>query len=675
MVELFIDDVPVTVPRNTTILQACDTVGIDVPRFCFHERLLIAGNCRMCLVEVSQFPNKPIASCTFPVGKDMKVYTRTPLVKKAQESVLEFLLLNHPLDCPICDQGGECDLQDQAMLFGSDSGRFYEYKRGVEDKNCGPLVKTIMTRCIHCTRCVRFATEIAGISDLGTTGRGKKTEIGTYVHKLIRSELSGNIIDLCPVGALTSKPYAFTARSWELKSTESIDIFDSIGSNIIINTKGNEVLRILPKFNEELNEEWITDKVRFSYDGLKKQRLSSPFLKTSKGFLERTNWRDILSLITDKILSSKSQIAMVSGSSTDLETLIVSKSLLNSLGSSSFFKKSGREFDKSNLDFPSSYQLNSSLPDLENCDLCVLVNINPRLEAPLLNTRLRKGVIGGSTRVAYIGETLDLTFKTFNLGFSKSTLVSLLEGRHPFCSEIVKSKNPVFIFGNNSSSLCFNSVSSTLSKNISSLIGSGPVFHFLNKDASSVGSQDLGLTQSYTFKDFSETKLLFLLNTHNFDFNLLREDCFVIYLGSHGVSDAVFSDIVLPGLSFSEKKTSYLNAGGLLQNTFRALFGPGDSRNDWEVFAALFCVLGYQLPFSGFDSLHKFYTDSSLIFKNDRQINPGITSSSFFPSEFVLKKNSIFNNGVKNFYSTGIITENSRIMAECSQSRLRTNFN
>ena len=272
MVNVIVDDIPVSVPSNSTVLQACDSVGIDVPRFCFHERLLIAGNCRMCLVEIEKSP-KPVASCTLPVMEGMKVFTRTPLVKKAQESVLEFLLLNHPLDCPICDQGGECDLQDQAMLFGSDSGRFYEYKRGVEDKNCGPLVKTIMTRCIHCTRCVRFATEIAGISDLGTTGRGRKTEIGTYVQKLIRSELSGNIIDLCPVGALTSKPYAFTARTWELKSTESIDITDGLGSNIIINTKGNEVLRILPRFNESLNEEWITDKARFSYDGLKKQRL------------------------------------------------------------------------------------------------------------------------------------------------------------------------------------------------------------------------------------------------------------------------------------------------------------------------------------------------------------------------------------------------------------------
>jgi NADH-quinone oxidoreductase subunit G len=333
----------------------------------------------MCLVEVVGGPPKPTASCAMqlkdlrpgPNGEPPQVLTNSEMVKNARKGVMEFLLINHPLDGPICDQGGECDLQDQAMSFGLGVSRYTEDKRTVEDFDLGPLVETHMTRCISCTRCVRFTTEVAGIDQMGQTGRGENSEIVTYLSHTLDSELQGNIIDLCPVGALTSKPYAFTARSWELKSTESIDIFDSIGSNIIINTKGNEVLRILPKFNEELNEEWITDKVRFSYDGLKKQRLSSPFLKTSKGFLERTNWRDILSLITDKILSSKSQIAMVSGSSTDLETLIVSKSLLNSLGSSSFFKKSGREFDKSNLDFPSSYQLNSSLPDLENCDLCV----------------------------------------------------------------------------------------------------------------------------------------------------------------------------------------------------------------------------------------------------------------------------------------------------------------
>ncbi len=669
MIDLFIDDIPVSVPRNTTILQACDSVGIDVPRFCFHERLLIAGNCRMCLVEVNQFPNKPIASCTFPVGKDMKVYTRTPLVKKAQESVLEFLLLNHPLDCPICDQGGECDLQDQAMLFGSDSGRFYEYKRGVEDKNCGPLVKTIMTRCIHCTRCVRFATEIAGISDLGTTGRGKKTEIGTYVQKLIRSELSGNIIDLCPVGALTSKPYAFTARSWELKSTESVDLFDSLGSNIIINTKGNEVMRILPKFNENINEEWITDKVRFSYDGLKKQRLSSPFMKNRNDFLEKCNWSQIFSVIVPKIQESESSIAIVSGEGIDIETLSIAKSFLNNLGSDSFY--ASKEFNKNsvNHDFSSNYLLNVSLPNLEFNDLCVLVNFNPRTDSPLLNTRIRKAAVANNMRVASLGDKLDLTYKVTNLGFSKKSLIDLLEGRHPFCSEILKYKNPIFIFGNNSVQLNFQNISSLLNNNVKRMF-SNSTFHFLNKSAANVGSFDLGLFKKYNKQDLKSKKLIFLLNTSDLNFSDINDDCFVIYIGTHGTNDAAKSDLLLPSLCFSEKRASYLNATGTLQHTSRALFGPGDSRNDWEIFGALYCVLGFNLPFSDVTSLRSFYTNKSSTFLNTRQIC--ISENNFFSRSFL--GNILFNKGLSDFYQSNIISKNSRVMLECSKNRDKANY-
>jgi NADH dehydrogenase (ubiquinone) Fe-S protein 1 len=671
MVDLFIDDIPVSVPRNTTILQACDSVGIDVPRFCFHERLLIAGNCRMCLVEVSQFPNKPIASCTFPVGKDMKVYTRTSLVKKAQESVLEFLLLNHPLDCPICDQGGECDLQDQAMLFGSDSGRFYEYKRGVEDKNCGPLVKTIMTRCIHCTRCVRFATEIAGISDLGTTGRGRKTEIGTYVQKLIRSELSGNIIDLCPVGALTSKPYAFTARSWELKSTESIDVFDSIGSNIIINTKGNEVMRVLPKFNETLNEEWISDKIRFSYDGLKKQRLSSPFIKNLEGSsLEKTTWSNILPTLISKVKSNNCSPAIVSGDLTDLETLVASKKFLNLIGSDSIFSLTGNPIPNTNLDFSENYTLNTDLPNLEKHDLCVLINVNPRLEAPLLNSRLRKVAISNEMGVAYLGEKLDLTFKATNLGFSKKSLISLLEGRHPFCSKIMNYNNPIFIFGNNSSTLDLSNISSTLNSNLKIGVGTCPRFHFLNKTASSVGTLDLGI-KKLSVKSLKKSGLVFLLNTNGFDFSTIKKDCCVVYIGSHGTVDASNSDIILPGLAFTEKKASFLNMSGELQNTYKALFGPGESREDWKIFGALICSLGYDLPFETTKGLQQFLSDLS-IFDNTRQMG---SFKHCFKTTVIQSSNSLFNKGLDNFYLSNIISENSRVMAECSNNRLKLNYN
>jgi NADH dehydrogenase (ubiquinone) Fe-S protein 1 len=673
MVDLLIDDIPVSVPRNTTILQACDSVGIDVPRFCFHERLLIAGNCRMCLVEVSHFPNKPIASCTFPVGKDMKVYTRTPLVKKAQESVLEFLLLNHPLDCPICDQGGECDLQDQAMLFGSDSGRFYEYKRGVEDKNCGPLVKTIMTRCIHCTRCVRFATEIGGISDLGTTGRGRKTEIGTYVQKLIRSELSGNIIDLCPVGALTSKPYAFTARSWELKSTESIDIFDGLGSNIIVNTKGNEVMRILPKFNENINEEWITDKVRFSYDGLKKQRLSAPYLKSSEGLLKKVTWSNALNVIAEKINQS-SQVSIVASDTTDLESLTIAKKFLNTVGSSSIYITNKNNLYSANLDFPSSYSLNAALPDLESHDLCILVNVNPRIEAPLLNSRLRKVATTNKMKVVYVGEKLDLTFPTVNLGFSKKSVIELLEGRHPICSEISNAKSPLFIFGNNMSSFNLNKVSSLLQENINTFAGGNSkcFFHFLNNNISNVGSFDLGV-KNLDKDSLVNKKLIFLLGTNqDFDFSILPSDCFVIYIGTHGTLDASLADMILPGLAFTEKRTSYINISGNLQNTYKALFGPGDSRDDWKIFCALLHVLGFNTPFTNLQSLYEFFNVSLYYFNDKRQQSLPFFSKEPLSSNFL--ENQLFNKGLTNFYLSNTIAKNSRVMAECSISRIKQNY-
>lgn len=674
MVDLFIDDIPVSVPRNTTILQACDSVGIDVPRFCFHERLLIAGNCRMCLVEVNQFPNKPIASCTFPVGKDMKVYTRTPLVKKAQESVLEFLLLNHPLDCPICDQGGECDLQDQAMLFGSDSGRFYEYKRGVEDKNCGPLVKTIMTRCIHCTRCIRFATEIGGISDLGTTGRGKKTEIGTYVQKLIRSELSGNIIDLCPVGALTSKPYAFTARSWELKSTESIDIFDGIGSNIIINTKGNEVMRILPKFNENINEEWITDKVRFSYDGLKKQRIFDPCFIYDFGWgpirKEKAEWPEVLPEIAFALGKQDNSLAIVSGENVDFETISISKRLLNNLGSSDFYSESSQKGKRVNVDFSSSYLFNSSLPSLEEHDLCILININPRIDGPLINTRIRKSAVSNRMRVAFLGENLELSYNTTNLGFSKKSLIDLVEGRHPFCSEILKYENPVFIFGNNSFQLDLLNISSIL-RTKSFGLTRNPSVHFLSQDTSLVGSSDLGVSTDYSLQNLMNTKVLFLLNTVSFDFSKVSNCCFRIYIGPHGMEDAKQCDIVLPSLCFTEKQSSYINVTGALQKTFRALFGPGNSRNDWEIFAALYCVLGYDLPFSDVKTLRSFTSYINLSFLDTRQFS----SENFEVCATRFIRNNSFNKGSSDFYLSNTISANSRVMMECSQNRLKTNYN
>jgi NADH dehydrogenase (ubiquinone) Fe-S protein 1 len=388
MLKIYVNNFKVFVQPNTTILEACESIGIEIPRFCYYEKLSIAGNCRMCLVEVEKSP-KPVVSCAMPVMDGMKVFTDTPLVKKAREGVLEFLLLNHPLDCPICDQGGECDLQDQALTFGTDRSRFYDFKRGVEDKNIGPIIKTIMTRCIHCTRCVRFASEIAGIGDLGTTARGTNTEIGTYIEKVFQSELSGNIIDLCPVGALTSKPYAFIARPWELKTVDSIDISDAIGSNIRIDYKETEIVRILPRLNEEINEEWISNKTRFMYDGLKHQRLVRPYIKAINNLMV-SNWVDSLSLIKiifESKVFSKKNIVGICGANNDLETLVSFKNFINSLGSENIGFE--RNLNINNT-YSFNYKFNMDTTKIENSDFCLLIGINPRYEGSLLNVRLRK---------------------------------------------------------------------------------------------------------------------------------------------------------------------------------------------------------------------------------------------------------------------------------------------
>lgn len=391
-VEVFVDDHSITVPKGYTVLQACDAAGVDIPRFCYHQKLSIAGNCRMCLVEVEKVI-KPVASCAMPVNPGMKIKTSSPMVKKAREGVMEFLLLNHPLDCPICDQGGECDLQDQSMEFGSDRGRFTEMKRTVSDKNLGPLVKTVMTRCIHCTRCVRFAEEVAGVEDLGVTGRGRDSEIGTYVEKLMTSELSGNVIDLCPVGALTSKPFAFTARTWELKSTESIDLSDGMGSNVRIDSRGLEVMRVLPRLNEQVNEEWISDKARFHYDGLRYQRLNIPLIKSGTSFKNST-WKEALLKIKDQLGGIEgNEIKAIVGKLTDAETMMAAKDLLNRLGSGNLVHESlPKDFSP---DIRSSYIANSSIAGLDESDLILIVGSNPRIESPVFNARIRKAYLNG----------------------------------------------------------------------------------------------------------------------------------------------------------------------------------------------------------------------------------------------------------------------------------------
>lgn len=546
MVKVFIDHRSIEVLKGTTVLQACLQIGVEIPRFCYHERLSIAGNCRMCLVEVEKSP-KPVASCAMPVVEGMKIRTSTPLVKKAREGVLEFLLVNHPLDCPICDQGGECDLQDLTMVYGSDRGRFHEYKRGVEDKNIGPLIKTIMTRCIHCTRCVRFASEIAGVQEIGTVGRGKDTEISTYIQKIFHSELSGNIIDLCPVGALTSKPYAFTARSWELKTVESIDLTDAVGSNIRIDVRGSEIMRILPRLNEEINEEWITDKTRFSYDGLKRQRLQSPMIRVegTESNYRIVNWKDAFSYIAQKINEEIAQrknkkenspfstidIKAVIGKHADLESTYLLKKLIHKMGSNdiylnrfSLLQKKNKQEKKYHLTYESvlssdlreNYLLNTQLTGFEKTDFCLLIGCNPRFEAPLLNLRLRKAHLQKGLKVFSIGSNdYNLTYPYEKIGNDFNSFVRLIEGRHKDSKCLFQAKFPTIILG-----MDFI-IQNTLDMNTNYLFdlfyrikniyrthnhfeGFWNGLNILHADASSVGSLDLGI----------EGKKIYLKNAH-----------------------------------------------------------------------------------------------------------------------------------------------------------------
>ena len=667
MVNLFIDDISVSVKKNSTVLQACDSVGIEVPRFCFHERLLIAGNCRMCLVEIEKSP-KPVASCTLPVMENMKVYTHTPLVNKARESVLEFLLLNHPLDCPICDQGGECDLQDQAMVFGSDSGRFYDYKRGVENKNCGPLVKTIMTRCIHCTRCVRFATEIAGVPELGTTGRGKQTEIGTYIEKILTSELSGNVIDLCPVGALTSKPYAFTARSWELESSSTIDVLDGIGSNIIINTKGNSVMRVLPSSNDNINEEWINDKTRFFYDGIKNQRITSPMVYD--GQKKRSisyPWKNSLYYIKDVISRLKienSKVGCYYGNLVDIETLVVMKEFLYKLTNKPL-RISHENSNISNVDSVSSYELSQPLADFSLNDVCLLVDSNPRFEASSLNTRLRQFVVSGELTVAYIGPKMDLGYPSIHLGSGKKSLIDLVEGRNSFCKKLLQSKNPIVLSSGNSSVSGLLDILASSNRNFS-------IYNTLLSSTGEINGSELGAV-SYNPNSMKDLDILFLLNSDNIDFNEYR-DSFIIYIGHHGDFGAKYADVILPSTMFLEKSSCYCNIEGLVQSAHYVVNGPKKSREDWKILRALGEVCGLELGFSNSNELHSFFNEELSFTKKSLIKDVSIPRRNLeTKGKFLLLKNSL-SNKIEDFYRTDSITRSSKVMLKCSKNRILTNY-
>ncbi|MEZ5877534.1 MAG: NADH-quinone oxidoreductase subunit NuoG [Tepidamorphaceae bacterium] len=616
MAKLIVDGTEVEVPAELTLLQACEEAGAEIPRFCYHDRLSIAGNCRMCLVEVKGAP-KPVASCAQsvrdlrpgPNGEPPEVLTKSALVKKAREGVMEFLLINHPLDCPICDQGGECDLQDQAMAYGVDRNRFEENKRAVEDKYIGPLVKTIMTRCIHCTRCVRFITEVAGCSDLGAIGRGEDMEITTYLESAMRSEMQGNVIDLCPVGALTSKPYAFTARPWELTKTESIDVMDGLGSNIRVDARGREVMRVMPRVNDEVNEEWIADKSRFIWDGLKTQRLDRPYVRKG-GKLQPASWPEAFAAVAEKVKAAEPEkIGAIAGDIAACEEMFALKDLMGKLGSANIdCRQDGSAFDPALG--RASYLFNATLAGLEDADAILLVGSWPRWDATVLNARIRKHWLATGVEIGLIGsDNPDLTYPYSYLGAGADTLGELAEGKGAFAKVLKKAKKPAIIVGPGayarSDSAAILALAAKLAESCGALSGDWNGFSVLHTAASRAGGLDLGLVPGKGGLDVAgmlkpgALDVLFLLGADEVDTDAL-DGTFKVYIGTHGDRGAHAADVILPGAAYTEKSGTYVNTEGRVQIANRANFPPGDAREDWAIMRALSDHVGQKL---GYDSL------------------------------------------------------------------------
>jgi len=682
--ECFIDGKKVLVDPGTTVLQAAAMVGVEIPRFCYHDRLSIAGNCRMCLVEVEKSA-KPVAACAMPVMNGWKVKTNSDFTRKAREGVMEFLLVNHPLDCPICDQGGECDLQDQSMAFGSDRSRFTDNeflgKRAVEDKNIGPLIKTVMTRCIHCTRCVRFSSEVAGVEDLGTTGRGNQMQIGTYVEKMLMSELSGNVIDLCPVGALTSKPYAFMARPWETRKTESIDVMDSVGSNIVVSHRTGEVLRIMPRMNEDVNEEWISDKTRFACDGLKRQRLTTPMLKDSSGNLTPCSWEDAIVAVAKMLDSTPGeQVAALAGGMVDGESLMAMKDLMNRLGSESVCTEEIFPDDGTGTDLRSNYLMNSGIAGVEEADLALLIGTNPRFEAPVFNARLRKCWIHNELNLGVVGPKVDLTYDYEHLGDSAEVLKQLADGTHPFSKSLASAKNPIVIVGSEilqrEDGGAVMGLVQQIADNAKTQSGSDPewkVLNVLHRVASQVAALDLGWKAGVSEIRASKPRVLWLMGADAEAVTRadLPEDCFVIYQGHHGDAGAAMADCVLPGAAYTEKQGTYVNMEGRAQQTFPALTPPGEAREDWKIIRVVSEVLDEKLPYDKISELRSRMAEVSPSLVRYGTTEPAnffaqsVAMAKSLKSQLSGSKIDVSKKVLEDFYQTDSISRASPTMAKC----------
>ncbi|UHS56347.1 NADH-quinone oxidoreductase subunit NuoG [Agrobacterium vaccinii] len=688
MTKLKVDGKEIEVPDHFTLLQACEEAGAEVPRFCFHERLSVAGNCRMCLIEVKGGPPKPAASCAMgvrdirggPNGELPEVFTNTPMVKKAREGVMEFLLINHPLDCPICDQGGECDLQDQAMAFGIPGSRYSENKRAVEDKYIGPLVKTVMNRCIHCTRCVRFTTEVAGISELGLIGRGEDAEITTYLEQAMTSELQGNVVDLCPVGALTSKPFAFTARPWELGKTETIDVMDALGSAIRVDTRGREVMRVMPRVNEAINEEWISDKSRFIWDGLKTQRLDKPYVRKD-GRLQPATWGEAFAAIKAGVASTSGEkIGAIAGDLASVEEMFALKSLLASLGSTNVdCRQDGAALDPSLG--RASYLFNATIEGIEHADALLIIGSNPRYEASVLNARIRKRWRRGGFPIAVIGEASELRYEYEYLGSGTDTLSDLASGSHSFIEKLKAAKNPMIIVGQGA--LSREDGSAVLAAAAKLAVSVGVVsaewngFSVLHTAAARVGGLDIGFVPADKSANAASiaasSEVLFLLGADEIDLSA-KTAKLTVYIGSHGDAGAMAADVILPGAAYTEKSGIWVNTEGRVQMGNRAGFAPGEAREDWAILRALSDVLGHKLPFDSLSALraqlyiaHPHFADADEIAVSD------VAAIETLATQAGTLNKAGFASPVKDFYLTNPIARASAVMAECS-ALARNNF-
>ena len=677
MPTLTINNKEIEVPEGITLIQACDLAGVEVPRFCYHDRLSIAGNCRMCLVEVEGGPPKPVASCAASVTEGMKVHTDSPMVKKAREGTMEFLLANHPLDCPICDQGGECDLQDQAYQYGRDESEFTENKRGVTSKNLGTLIKTIMTRCIHCTRCVRFTTDVAGVPELGAIGRGEDMEITSYLEKSMTSELSGNVIDLCPVGALTSKPYAFKARSWELKKTDTIDIMDAMGSHTRLDSYSFEVMRVIPRVSEEINEEWISDKARFCYDGLKYQRLDSAYIK-ERGKLKKATNEDVYKKIAKIIKSTKpEEISALSGKLSSVNDIFALKTLMDKIGSKNYDCRTN--LDALSSKDSSSYLFNTTIEKIEESDCLLLVGVNPRKDAAVLNARITKKSFDKNYKIAAIGTDQNLTYKYDNLGNAAESLQELLSGKSDFAKTLKNSKKPMVIFGsdainNENGAEILNLIKEVADKyDVINKDWNG--FNFLSKDTGLINGLELGFDATNTESILKkvkngDTKLLILMASDD-DIKIKpHKDCKILYIGSHGDFGANEADMILPGLAFSEKNDIYINLEGRPQKAKRSIFGPDNSKADSQIIIELARECNVDLGFKDQESLE------SEIFKNHQNIaNLGQISSRKWQKSTEDKKKLDPSTEIKvqdyDFHLTNAIARSSNILNKRSQDLIK----